>query len=122
MAKVYQKENKLDSAKVFINKAMDVQKPIFAQGYNGLADIARQEDDLQSAFKYYKLAHKEDPTDARIFYTICTVYDQLATDPGKKLEYYQGFLKQYPNEHPYYYESVRKRIAELKEQIHLAKD
>ncbi|MGB3142694.1 MAG: tetratricopeptide repeat protein [Maribacter sp.] len=122
LANVYIKEQKLDSAKVFINKAMEVQKPIFAQGYNSLADIARQQKDLKTALSFYQMAHQEDATDARIYYNICTVYDQLGDNLQKKLEYYQNFLKQYPNEHPYFYESVRKRIRELKEQIHFAKD
>ena len=122
LANVYIKEQKLDSAKVFINKAMEVQKPIFAQGYNSLVDIARQQKDLKTALSFYQMAHQEDTTDARIYYNICTVYDQLGDNLQKKLDYYQNFLKQYPNEHPYFYESVRKRIRELKEQIHFAKD
>ncbi|TLP74509.1 tetratricopeptide repeat protein [Maribacter sp. ACAM166] len=122
LASIYQKEKKLDSAKMFINKAMEVQKPIFAEGYSRLADIARDQEDLKTALDYYKLAHDNDVTDARIYYNITTVYDQLGSDPKKKLEFYQNFLKQYPNEHPYFYESVRKRITELKEQIHFTKE
>ncbi|MGO4918478.1 tetratricopeptide repeat protein [Maribacter spongiicola] len=34
LASVYQKESKLDSAKIFINKAMAVQKSIFVNGYS----------------------------------------------------------------------------------------
>ena len=122
LASVYQKEGQLDSAKVFINRAMSVQKPIFAQGYSSLADIARLQNDLRTALSFYQKAHQEDTTDARIYYNICTVYDQLGDDLQKKLGYYENFLKQYPKEHPYFYESVRKRIRELKEQIHFAKD
>lgn len=122
LASVYLKEEKLDSAKVFVKKGMDVQKPIFAYGYTRLADIARQEKDMEAALRFYKLAYEEDADDARIFYNICTVVDQLRNDPKEKLDYYKKFLKYYPNEHPYYYESVRKRIRELKEQIHFSED
>ena len=122
LASVYQKENKLDSAKIFINKAMDAQKPIFAQGYNELAGIAHHQKDLKTALKFYQMAHQEDKSDARIYYNIVTVYDQLGSDLGKKLVYYQNFLKQYPNEHPFYYETVKKRISELKEEIHFSKE
>ena len=122
LASVYLKEEKLDSAKVFIKKGMDVQKPIFAYGYSRLADIARQEKDMEAALRFYKLAYEEDADDARIFYNICTVLDQLRSDPKEKLDYYEKFLKYYPNEHPFYYESVRKRIRELKEQIHFSED
>ncbi|HDZ06803.1 hypothetical protein LCGC14_0243350 [marine sediment metagenome] len=122
LASVYQKESKLDSAKIFINKAMDAQKPIFAQGYNELAGIAHQQKDLKTALKFYQMAHQEDKSNARIYYNIVTVSDQLGSDLGKKLEYYQNFLKQYPNEHPFYYETARKRISELKVEIHFSKE
>lgn len=122
LASVYEAEKKIDSAKLYINKAMEVQKPIFAEGYARLAAIARDEQDLETAFKYYKMAYDNDATDARIYYNMTTVYDRLGTDPNAKLIYYQNFLKQYPNEHPYFYESARKRITELKEEIHYSKE
>ncbi|MDP5061085.1 MAG: tetratricopeptide repeat protein [Maribacter sp.] len=122
LASVYQKESKLDSAKIFINKAMTVQKPIFANGYNQLAYIAREQKDFKTAFKFFEMAHQEDKSDARIYYNIATTYDQFSTDLQKKLGYYENFLKRYPNEHPFYYETLRKRISELKEEIHFAKE
>ncbi|VXB68336.1 tetratricopeptide repeat protein [Maribacter litoralis] len=122
LASVYQKENKLDSAKIFIKKAMVVQKPVFANGYNQLAYIAREQNDFKTAFKFFKMAHQEDTSDARTYYNIATTYDQFGTDLQKKLVYYQNFLNDYPNEHPYYYETAKKRISELKEEIHFTKD
>jgi len=122
LASVYQKESKLDSAKIYINKAMAIQKPIFANGYSQLAYIAREQKDLEKAFKLFEKAHKEDPSDARIYYNIATTYDQFGTDLKKKLGYYENFLNDYPNEHPYYYETTKKRISELKEEIHFTKD
>ncbi|MEP2279356.1 tetratricopeptide repeat protein [Maribacter sp.] len=122
LAGVYQKENKIDSAKIFINKAMAVQKPIFANGYNQLAYIAREQKDFKNAFKLFERAHKEDTSDARVYYNIATTYDQFGTDLKKKLGYYENFLKDYPNQHPYYNETAKKRISELKEEIHFAKD
>ncbi|WP_299797661.1 tetratricopeptide repeat protein [uncultured Maribacter sp.] len=122
LASVYQKESKLDSAKIYINKAMAVQKPIFANGYSQLAYIAREQKDFKTAFKFFKMAHQEDTFDARIYYNIATTYDQFGTDLQKKLTYYQNFLNDYPNEHPYYYETAKKRISALKEEIHFTKD
>ena len=122
LASVYQKENKLDSAKIFIKKAMAVQKPVFANGYSQLAYIAREQKDFKTAFKFFKMAHQEDTSDARTYYNIATTYDQFGTDLQKKLVYYQNFLNDYPNEHPYYYETAKKRISELKEEIHFTKD
>lgn len=122
LASVYQKENKLDSAKIFIKKAMAVQKPVFANGYSQLAYIAREQKDFKTAFKFFKMAHQEDTSDARTYYNIATTYDQFGTDLQRKLVYYQNFLNDYPNEHPYYYETAKKRISELKEEIHFTKD
>lgn len=122
LASVYQKENKLDSAKIYINKAMAVQKPVFANGYSQLAYIAREQNDFKTAFKFFKLAHQEDTSNARTYYNLATTYDQFGTDLQKKLVYYQNFLNDYPNEHPYYYETAKKRISELKEEIHFTKD
>ena len=122
LASVYQKESKLDSAKIFIHKAMAVQKPIFANGYNQLAYIAREQKDYITAFKFFEMAHQEDVSNARIYYNIATTYDQFGTDLQKKLGYYENFLKHYPNEHPFYYETARKRISELKEEIHFSKE
>lgn len=122
LASVYQKENKLDSAKIYINKAMEVQKPIFANGYSQLAYIAREQKDFKTAFKFFKMAHQEDTFDARIYYNMATTYDQFGADLQKKLTYYENFLKDYPKEHPYYYETAEKRISELKSEIHFAKE
>lgn len=122
LASVYQKENKLDSAKIFIKKAMAVQKPVFANGYSQLAYIAREQKDFKTAFKFFKMTHQEDTSDARTYYNIATTYDQFGTDLQKKLVYYQNFLNDYPNKHPYYYETAKKRISELKEEIHFTKD
>ncbi|MGO4918477.1 hypothetical protein [Maribacter spongiicola] len=84
--------------------------------------IAREQKDFKTAFKFFERAHLEDNSDARVYYNLATTYDQFSTDLQKKLNYYENFLKRYPNEHPFYYETVRKRISELKEEIHFSKE
>lgn len=122
LAEVYVKERQLDSAKVFIKLAMEVQKPIFAKGYGRLAAIAREEKDLKLAFEYYNLAHEQNPSEPLMYYNMCTVYDQLSTDPHKKLINYQNFTALYPKQHPFFSDMVSKRISELKSEIHFSKD
>ncbi len=122
LAEVYQKERQLDSAKIFINKSMEVQKSIFAKGYARLAAIAREEKDLKLAFKYYNLAHEQNPSEPLMYYNVCTVYDQLSTNANKKLMYYQKFTALYPKHHPFFSDMVSKRISELKSEIHFSKD
>jgi len=122
LAEVYRKNKQLDSAEVFIKKAMDVKRPIFAQGYSSLAGFAQERNNLKTALEYYKLAHKEMPTEPRHYFQICTVYDRLAENANKKLEYYENFIKLYGREQPYLSQMVAKRVSELKEQIHFDAD
>jgi len=61
MAAVLQNNKQLDSAEIYINKAMDVQRPVFAEGYSSLASYAKERNDLKSALAYYKQAYKETP-------------------------------------------------------------
>ncbi len=89
----YGKTNSFDSAKIYINKAMNVQRPIFAEGYGSLASLARERNDLKSALAYYKLAYKETASDEMLYFNICTVADQLYKDPKIKLETIKISLK-----------------------------
>ena len=87
MAEALWKNKQLDSAEIYINKSMNVQRPVFAEGYGSLASLARDRNDLKSALAYYKLAYKEAPSDEMLYFNICTVADQLYKDPKTKLGY-----------------------------------
>ena len=101
---------------------MEIKKPIFAKGYNALAELAREREDMNTAFKYYKKAHEEQPNEPIYYYQICTLYDQLNEDAEKKLEYYENFIKRYGKDERYLSDMVSRRISELKQQIHFAKE
>lgn len=90
--------------------------------YETLARIARQKENLKGALDYYTLAHKEDPELPRLYWQICVLYDQMNKDASKKLSYYERFVTMYGTEQQYFSEMVKKRISELKEQIHNAKE
>lgn len=122
LAEVFRKNKQLDSAEVFINKGMAIKKPIFAKGYSALAGLYRERNDLKIALKYYLMAHDESPEDSNLYYNVCTVNDQLSDDPKKKLDYYENFILKYGKERPYISDMVARRISELKEQIHFAKE
>jgi len=122
MAAALRKNKQLDSAEIYINKAMDVQRPIFAKGYSSLASLARERNDLKSALNYYKFAYKEAPLDDMIYFNICTVADQYYKDPKTKLDYYETFIKKFGKNRPYASKIATKRIKELKEEIHFAKN
>ena len=120
LAAVYWKTKQLDSAEINYKMAIEVQDPILNREYSGLAGIARQRKDLKTALEYYKLAYEEDPSDSMGYYQICTVADQYYKDPKVRLDYYENFKRKFQKTHPYFTETVQKRILELKEEIHFA--
>ncbi len=122
MAAALRKNEQLDSAEIYIKRAMDVQRPVFAEGYSSLASFARERNDLKSALDYYKLAHKEAPSDEMVYFNICTLADQFYKDPKLKLEYYESFIKKFGANTPYASKIAAKRVQELKEEIHFARD
>ncbi len=122
MAAALQNNKQLDSAEIYINKAMDVQRPVFAEGYSSLASYARERNDLKSALDYYKLAYKETLSDEMIYFNICTLADQLYKDPKTKLGYYENYIKKFGKNMPYVSKIAVRRIKDLKEEIHFAKN
>jgi len=122
LGQVFLKDRQLDSAKVYVEKAIVVQTPYLAEEYETLAAIERQKENLKGAFDYYVLAHKEDADIPRIYWQICALFDQMHSDASKKLVYYERFLTQHGTEQPYLSQMVQKRISELKEEIHYAKE
>ena len=115
---VFLKDRQIDSARFYIKKSIEVQNPSFHREYRSLAGIARDQEDLKTAFNYYKLAYKEEPTDYISYYQVCSLADQLYKDPKIKLEYYENFIKRFGTDKPYVSETVKKRISELKEEVH----
>lgn len=126
LAEAYRKNKQLDSAEINIREAMNIQKPIFAQGYSLLGSMARDRNDFKAALKYYELAHTEDPEDPIGYYQICTLVDRLNKDPKLKLGFYEKYIEKYgknKSRHASYYtKMVTERISQLKQEIHLNTD
>lgn len=122
LGQVFFKNKQVDSAKYYVKKSIAVQEVTFEKEYANLAYMYRMEENLKSALKYYKLAFKEDPSVYRNYYQICAMVDQTSKDPEGKLLYYENFIKKFGGDKPYMSDIVLKRISELKEEIHFAKD
>ena len=118
LGQVFLKDRQIDSAQYYIQESIAVQKPFLAEEYVALAGIARNKDNIKSAFEYYKLAHQEDPDDAFIYYNVCTVADKLYEDPKTKLQFYEKFVGRFAKRDDYMGQMVAKRISQLKEEIH----
>lgn len=119
---VFFKDRQMDSATYYIKKSVDVQKVTFEREYESLARFARVAEDLETSLKYYKLAFDEDPSNYQVYYQICAILDQILKDPERKLEYYESFITKFGKDKLYISAIVIKRILELKEEIHFAKD
>ncbi|WP_297794595.1 hypothetical protein [uncultured Eudoraea sp.] len=122
LGNTYWREKKLDSAAYYFKKSITEQKPNLLNEYTALAQLAREQDKLELAMNYYKKAYLEDAGNSHVYYQICVLADQLYKNPKIKLEYYQNFLEKFGMQRTYYSEFARKRVAELKEEIHFAVD
>ena len=122
LGSVYWNEKKLDSAAISFKQAIKAKKPNLAGEYAALAGLAREQNDLNEALKYYKLTFAEDESNYRVYYQICAMVDQLYEDPEIKLEQYTSFLEKFGDKKGYFSEFAAKRVSELKEEIHFASE
>ncbi len=122
LGNVYVRTKQLDSAEYHFKKAIALQQPKLMREYNALAGIARERNDLKSALEYYRLAYEEDTSSPFAYYQVCTVADQYFKDPKVRLNYYTEFIEKFGEETPYLSQTVRRRIRELKEEVHFNTD
>ena len=122
LGQVFWKEEQLDSVRFHVKRSIELQDPILSREYDALARLARQENDLKSAFEYYKLAYAEDTSNYLIYFNMCTVADQYLTDPQRKLDYYGSFIEKFGRKKPYCSEFSQRRITELREEIHFVQE
>ena len=122
LAHTFHKEKQIDSAEVYYKKAIAAKKPFLGREYSALAQLARERDDLNTALRYYKMAFEEQPDNHFACYQICAVSEQLQDDPKKKLQCYNGFIERFGDKKTFMENMVKKRISELKEEIHMAKE
>ena len=118
LANVYLKDRQLDSAKVYVKKAIDEKVFILDREYATLGRIASQKNDLKTAIKYYKMAHKEDSANPIYLYQVCILSDKYYKDPKLKLKQYEAFKEKYKNRKTNYFSAFTdRRISELKSEI-----
>ena len=120
LGNTYWKQQQIDSAKAYIKKAIEVQQVILDKEYQALGRIASEQKDYKTAIKHYKLAHEEDPSNVIYYYQICFIADQYYKDPKLKLSYYEQLITTYGGKNDYFTNFAKRRISELKEEIHFA--
>tara|TARA_R110002111_G_scaffold234518_1_gene295610 strand:+ start:179 stop:1291 length:1113 start_codon:yes stop_codon:yes gene_type:complete len=115
----YAKLQELDSAKIYIKKSIEVQKVVLDKEYNALARLAVEQNNLKLAIEYYKKAFGEDPAGYLYKYEVCLLTDQHYKNPKISLKCYEEYQEKFGRKKDYFSEFTSKRIAELKEEIHM---
>ncbi len=119
-ADVFLKEKQLDSAQFYIKRAIEERTVVFDNEYRDLGRIARLQGKTKEALEYYTRAWEENKSNQYIHYQVCTLADEYFQDPKTKLRYYENLLGQYPKLLPFIEEHAKKRVSELKAEIHFA--
>jgi tetratricopeptide (TPR) repeat protein len=122
LAETYRKNKQIDSAVFFVRKGMDIQRSVLAKGFMALSVLARGKDDLKLALDYLQLAVKEDPNDGMLYFRLCTLIDRYYKDTDLKLQHFESYIARFGTEVSYFSVMAKKRISELKEEIHYAKE
>lgn len=118
---IHLKEQRADSAHMYIQKSIEVQTPVLAREYEALARIERVRENPRKALEYYQMAHQEAPEVSMLFHNVCTLADQVYDNPEKVLPFYEEYIERYGNEQGYAIEMVKKRVSQLKQEIHFSK-
>ena len=118
LAQIFLQENKLDSAEVYFKKSIEERRYIFDDEYRSLGRIARLKGELKKALDYYTKAWEEDKVNQFNYWQVCVLADEYYKDPKVKLGYYERLLLDFEKLMPFLEERAKKRIKELKEEIH----
>ncbi|SDQ23189.1 tetratricopeptide repeat protein [Flagellimonas zhangzhouensis] len=119
---VYFQEKQLDSAQFYIEKSIEERTEIFDQEYADLGRIARIQGKTKQAMDLYTKAWEENKDNYYNYYQVCILADEYFKDPETRLAYYERLLHLYPDAAPFIAERVKKRISEIKEEIHMARN
>ncbi len=118
LGEVFLEEKQLDSSKIYFKKSIEERRYIFEQEYKNLGRIARLQGRLKESLDNYTKAWEENKSNFFNYYQVCILADEYYKDPETKLRYYEKFLRDFDRVHPFLKQRVRKRVTELKEEIH----
>lgn len=122
MSEVFMEEQQLDSAEIYMKKSIAERRYIYDEEYKTLGRIARLKNQLKKALDYYTKAWEENKANFINYYQVCILADEYYKDPKTRLGYYEKLLTDFKNVSPFISERVKKRISELKEEIHYKSD
>src|SRR5690606_37956463 len=118
LGEVFLKESLLDSAQYHIEKNLSEQRVVLDREYADLGRIARLKGDTKGALDFYTTAWRENEENYLYLYQICILADEYYKDPRTRLGHYEKLLDSYPQLPDFIGERAKKRISELREEIH----
>lgn len=122
LGEVFLKEEQLDSAAIYFKKSIKERRYVFDEEYQSLGRIARLKNELKKSLEYYIKAWEENKTNQFNYWQVCILADEYYKDPKTKLSYYEKLLSDFKGLMPFIEERAQKRIRELKQEIHFAKE
>jgi len=119
---IYWKLGDYEKAIAYIEKSIKVQEVFFDKEYITLARIHLDLKDVKKALDYYNLAFEENPKNPLTYYQICFLADNYYKDPKVKLRHFENYADKFGGRLIRFDEYVKKRISELKTEIHLSEE
>lgn len=120
ISEVYRENKEIDSATVYIKRAIDAHSYKLDKEYEVAARIAVDKQDYKAAIKYYNMAYNENPTKVLYLYQASIYADKYYKDPKLKLNYYTQLKQKSESKgvnNQYFVVFSEKRISELKSEI-----
>ena len=122
LGEVYLKDKQLDSAEVYFKKSIEERRYVFEKEYSSLGRIARLQNNNKKALDYYIKAWQENPGNQFSYWQVCIIADEYYKDPQIKINHYQKLQTDFEELMPFLKERAKKRVIELKEELHFSKN
>jgi tetratricopeptide (TPR) repeat protein len=120
ISQAYLKLGKLDMAQDYIERTIEIRTPELDQEFLQLATVYSRKKDWKNTFYAMKRAKKERPQSDMLGYQYAVAGDQYYTSKTKKLEFYEEFIKEYPDSK--YLEIATARATDLRKELFLNKE
>lgn len=111
--------NDFKNAQNDLDKTIDLKQVTFESEYFYKAYYYQKNVQLDLALKFYNKAFKENKGNSEAYYQICVITDYKEVNKKNVLPLFERFLKQFPNAHASKTAFITKRIAELKQELHM---
>jgi tetratricopeptide (TPR) repeat protein len=107
------------NAQIDLDKTIELKQVTFESEYFYKAYFYQKNVQLNYALKFYNKAFKENKENEEAYYQICVLTDYKEVKKKNVLPVYERFLTQFPNANSSKSEYVKKRISQIKQELHM---